>query len=124
MNAHTPGPWTWSMDKIGRGPVGKGNTVHAALGASRPNCPPPYRTGVLTPNWCTDVDGQVWNTWISVKEADARLIAAAPDLLEALRVLLCDVEAVDAVANYGLELQVGMYQAHKAILKATTGETK
>jgi hypothetical protein len=53
--------------------------------------------------------------------ANTRLIAAAPDLLAALRVLLRDVEAVDAVADYGLELQGGMYQAHKAIAKATGG---
>ena len=53
--------------------------------------------------------------------ANAALIAAAPELLAALRVLLRDVEAVDAVADYGLELQVGIYQAHKAIDKATGG---
>lgn len=55
--------------------------------------------------------------------ADFRLIAAAPDLLAALRVLLRDVEAVDAVADYGLELQGGMDQAHKAIAKATAATT-
>lgn len=114
MSAHTPGPWTWSMDKIGRGPVGKGNTVHAALGASRPNCPPPYRTGVLTPNWCTDVDGQVWNTWVSVKEADARLIASSPDLLNALR------EVVAYCAEHGHDWMC-MVQARAAIAKATGG---
>lgn len=102
------------MDKIGRGPFGKGNTVHAALGASRPNCPPPYRTGVLTPNWCTDIDGQVWNTWISVKEADALLIAAAPDLLEQLQ--MC-AEALKDSGHYPLTL----IDALAAIAKATGG---
>jgi hypothetical protein len=53
------------------------------------------------------------------EEGDARLIAAAPDLLSALKVLLRDMEAVDAAGQYGLELQVGMNQAHKAIAKAT-----
>lgn len=84
-NSYTPGPWTWRMEKVDRGVLSKGKIVHMGLTAPRPNCPPPYSTGVLTPNWCTDRDGEVWQAWISVKEEDASLIAAAPDLLDELR---------------------------------------
>ena len=47
------------------------------------------------------------------------VIEAAPDLLAACRALLSDMQAVDAAGQYGLELQVSMDQAHKAIAKAT-----
>ena len=107
MSAHTPGPW------IGAGP-------------SFGDLLPRYRTEIVT-EW-EDEDGEVCSICElpfahhdDENEANARLIAAAPDLLAALRVLLRDVEAVDAVADYGLELQSGMYQAHKAIVKATGG---
>jgi hypothetical protein len=99
------------MDKIERGVVAKGKTVHASLSAS---------TEVLTTNWCTDSDGQVWQTWISVNEANAHLIAAAPDLLEALKlalsahgVMLMSDPLQEAWKAYGVE-----QKARAAIAKA------
>lgn len=57
-----------------------------------------------------------------VTAANARLIAAAPELLAACQSLLRDMRAVDAAGQYGLELQVSMDQAYKAIAKATGGK--
>ena len=49
--------------------------------------------------------------------ANARLIAAAPELLEALLVMLRDYMAVHGDGD--LEMQPAIYQAQKAIAKAT-----
>ncbi len=54
--------------------------------------------------------------------ANARMIASAPDLLAALKVMLRDVEAVSADGQVGLELEPSIYQAHAAIAKAMGGE--
>jgi hypothetical protein len=48
--------------------------------------------------------------------ANARLIAAAPDLLEALEVILRDHMAVHGVGD--LEMQPALFQARAAITKA------
>jgi len=49
-------------------------------------------------------------------KANARLIAAAPDLLEALEVILRDHMAVHGVGD--LEMQPALFQARAAITKA------
>lgn len=49
-----------------------------------------------------------------IQDANGRLIAAAPDLLEALRFVM---------SAHGEQLDLAFEQAHKAIAKAT-GETK
>ena len=52
-----------------------------------------------------------------VMPRDAILIAAAPDLLEALEVILRDHMAVHGVGD--LEMQPALFQARAAIAKAT-----
>ena len=62
MSSHTPGPWRFEQISRSMLADGKGNKFYVLQ----------------------DSDGQeVIADWL--KEADARLIAAAPDLLEALR---------------------------------------
>lgn len=58
---------------------------------------------------------------VHASEGEANLMAAAPDLLMALNGLLRSLEAVDAVADFGPELAPGIYQASRAITKATGG---
>ena len=53
--------------------------------------------------------------------ADARLIAAAPDLLAALQVLLRNYAAVHDIGD--VEMQPAIYQASAAIAKATGEST-
>lgn len=60
MSKHTPGPWRWNHGRL----------LH--------NVPGEYSDTIL------DIQDKVW--WPT--EEDARLIAAAPDLLEALQVAL------------------------------------
>lgn len=100
MNAqHTPGPWVYDEDYIFAGSIGA------------------YIADVHT-------DDMTSGRYVARKDADAiidanaQLIAAAPDLLEALQVLVRDCGAVDA----GIELEPAIYQAQAAIAKATGGE--
>lgn len=74
---HTPGPWVWN---------GKHGSLHR-IGEA------PYRFGecVLRPTWEYDE-----GTDLEIGEADAALIAAAPDILEALSGLLADVYEIFA----------------------------
>jgi hypothetical protein len=70
MSKHTPGPWKWNKNYHGLdGPRGEAILDYAAY------------EGMWVPDYAGD--------WA---EANARLIAAAPELLEALQMLLvaCD----------------------------------
>ena len=97
---HTPGPWQWVEGRLQ--PVIDSNSIHTILDDSG--------TMVYRQHSKHSDDECL---------ANRQLIASAPDLLKALECLLRDVKTVDAVGDYGLELQGGMYQAHKAIAKAT-----
>ena len=83
---HTPGPW-----KIERGY----GTIIKSIGPCVP-------------------DEYAGSAWLEVSEADARLIAAAPELLKALEAMLSEVEGCCCSTEK---------QALAAIAKAT-GETK
>ena len=91
ITQHTPGPWF--VDDTGYRAPGNGLCVMAwpeciaVVGANNPHLP---------------------------QDANARLIAAAPDLLEALQHLL---------VAHGEQLDYAFQQAQEAIAKAT-GETK
>jgi len=99
---HTPGPWSIqtsnSYRRIGNN-MGDGN--------------------VLSP--CNQPDGHpdLYFQNGGFNGPDARLIAAAPDLLEALQVVLRDHMAVHGVGD--LEMQPALFQARAAIAKATGG---
>ena len=95
---HTPGPWVCQTQANGssiRHPV-----ILSDDGA------------VATAQWCDNTQKT---------NANARLIAAAPELLEALNAVLRDYKAVHCVGD--LEMQPALFQAHAAIDKAT-GQSK
>ena len=91
MTEHTPGPWSVKPDN--RAAVNLGDGV--AIVCSQTT------NGVIP-------SGEV--------QANARLIAAAPELLEALRNIL---DALDLGFH---ELALSKLNAHEAIAKATTPE--
>ena len=97
---HAPGPWTMTVyppdDYGAEDPcayIDDGNGKHVA------HCLP------LSKN--ND----------QLRDANARLIAAAPELLNALQGMLRDHKAVHGVGD--LEMQPALFQAHAAIDKAT-----
>ena len=90
MTDHTPGPWTWGKPR-GEDPIG---AIFAA-----------DRTIVLNLGDGTDYYPTAGTM---PKEANARLIAAAPELLEAIKLLLSSSH----------DYQTGIAEAEAAIAKA------
>ena len=65
--------------------------------------------------------GEVDDYWLSIKEADARLIEAAPDMLEALKALL----ACPAISDGGLsDPEWGCQESAEAETKARAALAK
>lgn len=97
-NKHTPGPWTQGTSNPGRSCV--------------------WLDGNAEPENTMGPD----NTWIDcVSEANARLIAAAPDLLEALHLAVKMAET--GMCDFNPHDEYVMNKARAAIAKATGGTT-
>lgn len=86
-SAHTPGPWFWALDADNQPTSlrqsGSGDTV-------------------IHPQAEQSDYGLSSHEWNDVSEADARLIAAAPDLLEALKALVNNYEGVCGNLPFGM----------------------
>ena len=111
---HTPGPWDieWFVCRMGAEDV-----LHARAGGNETAkigdemWRVPLKIGPLSVDHCH------WaGTHLDCPEKDARLIAAAPDLLEALRLISGSVPSESA-----LDYCKGVARA--AITKATGGQT-
>ena len=97
---HTPGPWRIKSDPMHFDTL---TTVEGgAIGVRKP-------FGV---QMIVQVGG---DSDFQEAEANARLIAAAPDLLAALKVMLRDYTAVHDIGD--VEMQPAIYQARAAIAK-------
>ena len=88
--SHTPGPWTWNEDDKNYLVLGTPDVTVLDLGED---------------GFMNHAD-------------DARLIAAAPDLLEALRTL---VPAFSLVEKFGTEKDIAEVQAARAAIAKATG---
>jgi hypothetical protein len=117
MSAHTPGPWIVLEQ---RHPYKDGSKSHIERSIYTQQINPQLKDHwpVVCMSIGIGMDGEKAVSFVHIEEANARLMAAAPDLLEALRCLLdCsdhqNPEVWDAAVN----------QARAAIAKAT-GETK
>jgi len=76
MTKHTPGPWTYS-----RWDESRGTSFYIAQADGAPYTPNYSDVATLVAETCLGEQ-------VSIQEANARLIAAAPDLLRALECLL------------------------------------
>ena len=76
---HTPGPWHWEADEVKGDPTGRVRYQVTARGKT------------VTRVYYSSYEGGP-----TTAPADARLIAAAPDLLEALRDMVSDRECLSA----------------------------
>jgi phage tail protein X len=100
---HTPGPWELSEAEYKEG-FGTYRRVEQV-----------EQFGDVVGSVC--MRHAVNHTLDACGDANARLIAAAPELLEALEVILRDHMAVHGVGD--LEMQPALFQARAAIAKAT-----
>lgn len=101
LNAHTPGPWktyrgaVWSTHESVSGPVTKGmRTNHVCAISERLKMP----------------DGE--------REANARLIAAAPDMLAALEAIISQMDQGGQGATQVFNRDACIQHARAAIAKA------
>jgi hypothetical protein len=104
---HTPGPWEW---------VAHGEYGYSALTNS-------VNSEVLATGGFNDGDYPV--TWMGeeMSDADARLIAAAPELLEALVELSVIVESLLEVVPRITDIDSFTTQPARAAIAKATGKT-
>lgn len=102
MSKHTPGPWHWESDAVKGDPMGRVRYQVTALGKT------------VTRVYYSSYEGGPTNA-----EADARLIAAAPDLLEALQSIAECCDEHYAARDYASRQTEIRGIARAAIVKAT-----
>jgi hypothetical protein len=113
MSKHTPGPWI-VIDQ--QHPYNDGSKSHIERGIYTQHIHPQLKDHY--PVVCMSVGigmtGAMPIQFVNIKEADARLIAAAPELLEALKVF-CSLGRADSSTDWNVAFNEGA----KAIEKAT-----
>lgn len=101
---HTPGPWHWEADPVKGDPTGRIRYQIVALGKT------------ITKVYYSSFEGGPTNA-----EADAKLIATAPDFFEAAQMLLSSESAHMGYRNAKERKAFAMFRT--AIKKATGART-
>lgn len=120
MSAHTPGPWKLSAPK---------HSLNKTCGhsdctdpAHQPNMIGYDLYGQPTADnhspWVASIHGQHVRIPLEQAHANARMIAAAPELLQALQLLHANVAEYARINNLGGFDNQDMRMAHAAIAKA------
>lgn len=116
MSKHTPGPWEWNYGDYSMATLQGPNGMEDSVLAVSP-CDACIKTAEKEGKW-------KWGRCLTPIEANANLIAAAPDLLEALHNLLTSINiAIDRSENdtFGIhhnDAMDNMAAAAAAIAKA------
>ena len=117
MTAHTPGPWKVYSERHPRHDGGYHTELTIGTACYHPQLKGPVP--VVGLSWgMPEKDGEPWRPMIGMRSHDARLIAAAPDLLAALKSLMKSIhydsgEELDAEENWA-EYQSAMAAIAKA----------
>jgi hypothetical protein len=119
---HTTGPW-FVREKLH--PYKDGSKFHIERGIYTQYVHPQLKDHF--PVVCLSIgigmDGEKAVSFIHIEEANARLIAAAPDLLEALKRVMPFIDCIAAVTREEIiEYEAAMKMADAAIKKATGQE--
>lgn len=113
---HTPAPWTASLGRHRADMPAFGFAINAAG-----KIPPIASAGVATPNHVLVTPGIATGFEAAEVEANARLIASAPELLSVCQALVADEPALVAIwdADDDGKWDALVEQARAAIRKAT-----
>ncbi len=101
---HTPGPWSYAINGKERIPGYPPITIYKA-----------DKTDIISQ---TD-DG--YYDYVAISEADARLIAAAPEMLEALKRMLCHAVYNSEYNKWTIEMSDFVLQHNKELIAKAEG---
>lgn len=118
MSKHTPGPWQVRCNiQTGNTLYGIRRHTHTAIALDEAYWPSDRVPPVDSDNYCQP------DEFADIEEhriATARLIAAAPDLLEAAMIVYAELNArIDAAPDTAKPVFRGLAELHTAIAKAT-----
>jgi hypothetical protein len=121
MSEHTPAPW-YVSGTSGREHEVRLLTNDGAIPIMGPDPDQEAKRIALVDCQTRHKRGQGWQTECAEREANARLIAAAPELLTELRQLVMDADDSGITAHYkGRGFDESIERARAAIAKATGG---
>lgn len=126
MSAHTPGPW--ALELLQKWPFGvrvmAGEqeifSQSAVCNSTKQNTRRDCEMGYGFDENATDVHwrAETARKWIAEQDANARLISAAPELLEALEGMVALAEQMNDASDEGGQLDARFDAARAAIAKA------
>lgn len=113
--SHTPGPWHWEIQDASMAVLGGEDimTDHVVSVGPCKSC----QDGAEPPEW-------VWGRCTTPTVANARLIAAAPDLFDALKRALPKLENAARLMGNDEEVIADAFEFMRAALAKATGESK
>lgn len=113
----TEGPWEFREEEITRGGK-RGKSMPFAL------CGPRDTRYVVSPDWCDDKEGGVWQAWLSVEPKNRAFIAAARTALPARDAALlvaldgyAHIRAANLMNNFSTAIEDSTIAAILSILK-------
>lgn len=113
MSGHTPGPWSWSKDRFRGGYSGLFGPADEPV--VYPQCENDGDSGAAWFN----TDGDAGEETLT--DANAKLISAAPDLLEALSMAITRLREIEICSDISIPNE--LREAARAAIAKATGES-
>lgn len=119
---HTPGPWI-VIDQLHPYKDGSKSHIERTIYTERIDPQLKDHYPVVCQSIGIGMNGEKAISFVHIEQADARLIAAAPDLLEAIKRVMPFIDCIAAVTREEIiEYEAAMKMADAAIKKATGQE--